>query len=136
MADFPEFLRNPANAVLSDEQAGGIKGYVYEGADGSQVVFWQSADGGASPPHTHDFDEYCIVVQGTFRGKIGGRAVEFGPGQECFIPAGVEHEGMYSPDYRAIDGFGGRRVRRNNPLVRPADHCGGSHEKDNRVYPG
>jgi quercetin dioxygenase-like cupin family protein len=114
MTEFPRFLRNSANAVLSDEAAGGMEGYVYDGADGSQVVLWHSAEGGASPPHKHDYDEYCIVVRGTFKGKIGGRAVEFGPGQECFIPAGVEHEGVYSSNYRAIDGFGGRRVRRKN----------------------
>jgi mannose-6-phosphate isomerase-like protein (cupin superfamily) len=111
MTEFPQFLCNPANAAAGDEHAQGIRGYLFEGADGSQVVFWQSTDGGVSPPHTHDFDEYCIVVEGTFRGKIGGRTVEFGPGQECFIPAGVEHEGVYSSHYRAIDGFGGRRMK-------------------------
>lgn len=112
MNEFPEFMRRPANAVKSSNQSGGMEGYVFEGADGSQMVIWQTRDGGRSDLHTHDFDEYCVVVQGAFVGTVGGRAITLGPGDECVIPAGVPHGGEYSANYRAIDVFGGRRVER------------------------
>jgi quercetin dioxygenase-like cupin family protein len=112
MHEFPEFMRNAANAVKRTSRAGGMEGYVWDGADGSQVVLWHCRDGGRSEMHAHDFDEYALVVQGTFTGTAGGKPVTVGPGDECFIPAGVPHDGEYSADYRAIDAFGARRVER------------------------
>jgi len=114
MTEFPAFLRHPANAVAVDPNhaSAGLEGFVFDGANGSQIVLWQCPKGGTSPEHVHDFDEYAIVAQGTFRGSAGGAKVSLGPGEECYIPAGVPHEGSYSVGYRAIDGFGGQRVKR------------------------
>jgi hypothetical protein len=42
---------------------------------------------------------------------IGDRRVTMKPGDECYIPAGTPHSGEYTPGYRAIDAFGGQRVR-------------------------
>ena len=115
MHRFPAFMCRPENAVQTSREAGSLEGYVFEGADGSQIVLWQTLEGGTSPLHTHDFDEYSIVVEGTFTGTIGDRQVTLGPGDECYIPAGVPHSGSYSAPYRAIDAFGGRRVKRVQP---------------------
>lgn len=112
MTSFPAFMRRRCNAVKAGRQAGGMRGFVFDGADGSQMVVWQGKGGGTSAMHSHDFDEYAIVVQGTFTGTVGGRKVKLVAGDECFIPAGVPHDGVYSKNYRAIDAFGGRRVKR------------------------
>ena len=112
MNPFPQFMRNPENAVEASHQAGGMEGYVYDGIDGSQLVVWHCPDGGESPMHTHDYDEYAIVIQGTFTGTVDGKPIAMGPGDECFIAAGTPHDGTYSHNYRAIDAFGGRRVKR------------------------
>ncbi len=109
---FPEFVRNPSNSV--DDAPPGMSGFIYDGVQGEQVVFWENREGGSSPPHSHDFWEYAVVVQGTFDGRIGDQEVHLGPGDECAIPPGVVHEGRYSPNYRAIDVFGGKRVCRVN----------------------
>ena len=61
---------------------------------------------------SQDYDEYAVVLQGTFTGTVGGKPIVLGPGDECFIPAGVPHGGSYSANYRAIDAFGGQRVKR------------------------
>jgi len=114
MNEFPEFMKKSCNKVKLNAQSGEMEGYVYEGADGSQMVIWHSREAGRSETHTHDFDEYCVVIQGAFTGRIGQEAVTLGPGEECFIPAGVPHDGVYSADYRAIDAFGGRRVERES----------------------
>jgi hypothetical protein len=38
MNDFPEFMKNPANRIASGSQATpGVEGYVFDGADGSQM---------------------------------------------------------------------------------------------------
>lgn len=112
MKSFPAFMRRRCNAVKGSRQAGGLKGYVFEGVDGSQMVLWQGVRGGTSTPHTHDYDEYAIVIQGEFTGTVGGRKIHLKAGEECFIPAGTPHEGVYSANYRAIDAFGARRVER------------------------
>lgn len=115
MKEFPLFMQKRCNAVKTSRQAGGLKGFVFEGVDGTQLVIWQSKRGGVSVMHTHDYDEYAIVVQGTFTGTVGGKKVKMTAGDECFIPAGVPHDGVYSSNYRAIDAFGARRVSRAYP---------------------
>ncbi|MHB8172158.1 MAG: cupin domain-containing protein [Thermincolia bacterium] len=44
---------------------------------------------------SHDYDEYFLVAQGTFKGNIGGREVELKSGDEMFIPRGVP--GLLTP---------------------------------------
>jgi hypothetical protein len=42
MGDFPESMKNPANRIAHDSQyTEGIEGYVFDGAEGSQVAFWK-----------------------------------------------------------------------------------------------
>lgn len=114
MNQFPDFMKQTCNMVKASDNARGLVGYLFEGVDGTQVVLWESTQGGTSEMHTHDYDEYAIVVQGSFTGTIGGNKVTMGPGDECYIPAGVPHDGEYSPNYRAIDAFGGKRLERAN----------------------
>lgn len=41
MNEFPQFMRNPLNKISSNSQfTPGIEGYVFDGADGSQMAFW------------------------------------------------------------------------------------------------
>ena len=115
MGTFPAFLKSAPNAVLIEDPETGMEGYVFEGADGSQIVFWTCEKGGVSRTHVHDYDEYACVVEGSFVGMIGTEEVRMGPGDECVIPAGVPHSGSYSDGYRAIDAFGSKRVRRAAP---------------------
>ena len=47
MNDFPEFMRNPVNKIDARTQyTKGIEGYVFDGADGSQMAFWTNMEGG------------------------------------------------------------------------------------------
>ena len=112
LENFPAFLRAEVNEALSDDKSGDMKGYVYDGSDGSQIVLWDCPNGGVSARHVHDFDEYAIIVSGSYTGFAGDEKVILNPGDECFIPAGVWHEGTYSKNYRAIDGFANKRVKK------------------------
>jgi len=47
MKDFPDFMKNPLNKIATESQyTPGIEGYVYDGADGSQMAFWTNPLGG------------------------------------------------------------------------------------------
>lgn len=109
---FPKFLQHPLNAAEVGGPSPGLSGYVFDGKDGSQLVMWTSTKGGISHPHSHDYDEYAIIIAGETTCLVDGKEVTFRPGDECYIPAGVVHSGTFSKGYRAIDGFGGKRVKR------------------------
>jgi hypothetical protein len=41
MDDFPSFMKHPANRIARSNQAtAGVEGYVFDGANGSQMAFW------------------------------------------------------------------------------------------------
>jgi quercetin dioxygenase-like cupin family protein len=109
---FPSFMCKEENEILCDGKSGDMKGYVFNGREGSQMVIWHCPEGGASNRHVHDYDEYCVVVSGTYTGvSEDGTETVYGPGDECFIPAGEYHQGYYSKNYRAIDAFEKERVK-------------------------
>jgi hypothetical protein len=40
MKEFPEFMKRPANRIATSSQATpGVEGYVFDGAEGSQMAF-------------------------------------------------------------------------------------------------
>lgn len=113
LQNYPEFLRTEINRVKKDDVNDALEGYVFDGADGCQLVLWTNKKkGGRCEPHSHDHDEYCIVISGKYIGVVDGVPVEVGAGEELYIPAGKVHYGSYTDDYRAIDGFGWKRVKR------------------------
>ena len=67
MDSFPDFMKNPANRIDSGSQyTKDIEGYVFDGADGSQMAFWTAYADRSSAGHSHDYDEYFVVVQGEY----------------------------------------------------------------------
>ena len=113
MDDFPEFMKNPANKIASFHQATpGVEGYVFDGADGSQMAFWTCRETAASAAHTHDYDEYMMVVQGCYTLIIGEKRIPVKAGEEYIIPRGVPHGGEVLAGTRTIHAFGGHRADR------------------------
>jgi len=113
MDDFPQFMKHPANRIPETNQATpGVEGYVFDGADGSQMAFWTCRDTAVSAAHVHEYDEYMIVVQGCYTLIIEGERIPLTPGQEYFIPRGVLHSGEVMAETRTIHAFGGHRADR------------------------
>ena len=113
MNEFPEFMKHPANEIARSSQATpGVEGFVFDGADGSQMAFWSCRQSAVSVPHTHDYDEYMAVVEGCYTLIIGGERIPVRAGEECFIPRGVEHGGKVLAGTRTIHAFGGHRADR------------------------
>ena len=113
MNDFPDFMKSPANRIAKPNQATpGVEGYVFDGVDGSQVAFWTCYETALSAAHTHDYDEYMIVVQGCYTLVIHGERIPVKAGEEYLIPRGVSHGGEVPAGTRTIHAFGGHRADR------------------------
>jgi mannose-6-phosphate isomerase-like protein (cupin superfamily) len=113
MKEFPEFMKQPINRIAASSQATpGVEGYVFDGADDSQMAFWTCSETTPSAPHVHEFDEYMIVVEGCYTLIIGDEKTPVRAGEECFIPRGVLHGGEVEAGTRTINAFGGRRAHR------------------------
>jgi len=113
MDDFPQFMKHAVNRIANSNQATpGAEGYVFEGADGSQMTFWTCRETAASAAHSHDYDEYMIVVQGQYTLLIDGKEIPLRAGEEYFIPRGLLHGGGVLAGTRTIHAFGGHRAER------------------------
>ena len=107
-------MRDERNAVHPEDQTPGAEGYIFDGIDGSQMIIWTSGSGESirTKRHTHDYDEWFLIINGTFHGAVGGKMVEMGPGEEIHIAAGTPHNGEYSAGFRSIHAFSKKRARR------------------------
>jgi len=113
MNEFPIFMKHPANRIArSDQATPGVEGYVFGGANGSQMAFWTCGETAASTAHAHDYDEYMTVVQGCYTLIINGERIPVKAGEEYFIPRGVPHSGEVLAGTRTIHAFGGHRADR------------------------
>ena len=113
MDDFPQFMRSATNKIATTSHATpGVEGYAFDGADGSQMTFWTCTQTAVATPHVHAFDEYMIVVQGSYTLILDDKRVTLTAGDEYFIPRGTRHAGEVVGATRTIHAFGGRRVER------------------------
>jgi quercetin dioxygenase-like cupin family protein len=113
MSDFPAFMKNPVNKISSASQyTQGIEGYVFDGADGSQMAFWTVNQEGKSAKHVHDYDEYMLVVEGQYTLIIDGKRLPVKAGEEYLIKKGIVHGGEVITGTRTIEAFGGKRAKR------------------------
>ena len=109
-------MRQPANRIaVSHQSTPGVEGYVFDGAEGSQMAFWTCHQTAASAAHAHDYDEYMVVVQGCYTLIIGTERIPLQAGAEYFIRRGVLHAGEVAAGTRTIHAFGGRRAQRAAP---------------------
>jgi mannose-6-phosphate isomerase-like protein (cupin superfamily) len=122
MKEFPEFMKQPTNRIATSSQSTpGVEGYVFDGADGSQMAFWTCREAAASAAHTHEFDEYMLVVEGCYTLIIDGEKIPIRAGEEYFIPRGLPHGGEVEAGTRTFHAFGGRRAERGNANSSAAD---------------
>ncbi|MGD8939532.1 MAG: cupin domain-containing protein [Gammaproteobacteria bacterium] len=110
MNRFPHFMTTKENAVASESQSSGVKGWVYDGVDGKQMAYWICETDGISEEHTHDFDEYFIVIEGEYILELGGASITLKKGDEYHIEAGIPHAGRFKAGTRTIHCFGGKRA--------------------------
>jgi mannose-6-phosphate isomerase-like protein (cupin superfamily) len=139
MREFPEHLRNPRNRIATGSQfpegpryvrssghsvneitlvsdsrefTEDIEGYVFDGAEGSQVAFWTSREDRTSTEHAHDFDEYVLVIEGRATLILGETQVDLRAGDEYVIPKGTTQRMAVTRGTRTMHVFGGKRAER------------------------
>mgnify|MGYP001229793479 CR=1 FL=1 len=113
MPDFPDFVKNPANRIASTSQyTQDVEGYVFDGADGSQVALWTAHVDRISQEHAHDFDEYVLVIEGRCVVILGERRIELRAGQETVIPKGTRQRMEVCAGTRTMHVFAGRRAHK------------------------
>ena len=123
MKDFTEFMNNPTNRIASQTQfTSGIEGYVYDGIDGSQMAFWTNPNGGKSVEHTHECDEYIVVVQGKYSIIIERKRIPIKVGEEYLIMKGILHGGESEPGTSTNHAFGGKRAERESEIKTVLGH--------------
>ena len=117
VANFPEFVRARANRIAQASQfTADIEGYVFDGADGSQVAFWTAGADRTSSEHVHEFDEYVLVVEGRATLIVDGEERVLGVGDEAVIPRGTTQRMAVVAGTRTIHVFGGRRAGRDGDV--------------------
>lgn len=73
------------------------------GTERALLVMNELAPGMEVRPHSHDFDQLALVVEGRVRFTVDGEPFEVGPGEVLLIPAGAEHAGEPLDDRRALN---------------------------------
>jgi quercetin dioxygenase-like cupin family protein len=113
MDDFPVFMKHPADRIATTAQATpGVEGYVFDGADGAQMAFWTCHQTASSAAHTHDYDEYMLVVKGSYTLIVEDLRIRLQAGDEYVIPRGMRHSGEVLAGTRTIHAFGSHRADR------------------------
>jgi mannose-6-phosphate isomerase-like protein (cupin superfamily) len=83
MSNFPAFMKNPANRIVTSNQATpGVEGFIFDGVDGSQMAFWTCTLSAPSAAHVHEYDEYMVVVDGCYTLIIDGQKIPLYRGDE------------------------------------------------------
>jgi quercetin dioxygenase-like cupin family protein len=113
MADFPSFVKSAKNRIAASSQyTDDIEGYVFDGADGSQVALWTCRADRTSSEHVHDFDEYVLVIEGRCTAFLEGKRIELAAGDELLVPKGTRQSMAVVAGTRTMHVFGGKRAER------------------------
>jgi quercetin dioxygenase-like cupin family protein len=119
MPAFPAFLKSPANRIAASSQfTDDVEGYVFDGADGSQVALWTARADRVSTEHVHAFDEYVLVIEGRCAVLLGSERIELRAGQEFVIPKGTRQRMEVAAGTRTMHVFGGKRASRESETER------------------
>ena len=111
MSMFPAFMFREENRIPASQQnTPDIEGYYYTAPDGSQMAFWIYKADRVSKEHTHDYEEWMIVVECEYLVTIDGKEHLLHAGDELFIPKGSLQGGRVKKGTRSIHAFGGQRI--------------------------
>ena len=114
MKDFPDFMKRPANRIATASQSTkAVAGHVFDGSGDNQMAFWTCHQTASSTPHTHEYDESMVVIQGCYTVIVDGRRIPLTEGEECFFPRGLLPGGEVAAATRTRQAFGGHRADRS-----------------------
>jgi mannose-6-phosphate isomerase-like protein (cupin superfamily) len=94
-----EFLFELAkvNHILGGPDYSTANGACVEG-DRMIVALMRMPAGTGAEEHSHPNEQWIYILEGTFRGKVGGKDIEAKPGSVIYVPADVPHSGKATTD--------------------------------------
>ena len=113
LGGFPAFLRTGANRVAATSlDIPGLEASVFDGVDGTQLVLCHATQDADTGEHLQDFDEYLVVLEGSYVLSLNGNEMPLKAGSEYIVPKGARTSGRYAAGTRTIHAFGGRGLKR------------------------
>jgi mannose-6-phosphate isomerase-like protein (cupin superfamily) len=83
MPAFPAFMKHAANRIATSSQhTPGVEGYFFDGVEGSQMAFWTVERDAVTVEHIYEFDEWFLVVEGSYVLTLNGEEVRVGSATE------------------------------------------------------
>jgi quercetin dioxygenase-like cupin family protein len=80
------------------------------------MALWTAHADRVSREHSHDFDEYVLVIQGRCAVIVGHTRTELRAGDEFVIPKGTRQSMEVAAGTRTMHVFGGKRAQRASPV--------------------
>jgi quercetin dioxygenase-like cupin family protein len=72
-------------------------------ADGADVLFASYPVGTSIAPHTHDTDNYGVIIRGELILHVDGEITRYGVGDWYHVPAGKEHAADFEQETDEIE---------------------------------
>lgn len=72
-------------------------------AEDADVLFASYPSGTSIPAHTHETDNYGVIVRGELVLTMNGQRKRYGVGDWYYVPAGVEHAADFEQDSDEIE---------------------------------
>jgi mannose-6-phosphate isomerase-like protein (cupin superfamily) len=91
------FELTKVNHILGGPDYSTANGACVEG-DRMIAALMRMPAGTGAEPHSHPNEQWIYILEGTFKGTVGGKEFEAKPGSLLYIPADVVHSGKATPD--------------------------------------
>src|SRR5215469_17900340 len=85
------------NHILGGPAYSTANGACIEG-DRMIVALMRMPAGTGAEAHSHPNEQWIYILEGTFRGQVGGKDFEAKPGSLLYIPADTVHSGKATPE--------------------------------------
>ena len=112
--EYPEVITRLPEADISIK---GIKAHVLQG-EKHQLVFFEFEPFTPVPEHSHDYDQWGMMIEGKMELTIDGETRTCKAGDEYVIPAHAKHGARFLTKSRAMDFFSEKNRYKTKPATR------------------
>lgn len=82
----------------------GVKAWILQG-ENHQLVFFEFKPDTQVPEHSHDYDQWGMLIEGKMNLVVNGKTRTCEKGEEYIIPAGAKHCATFQTKTRVMDFF-------------------------------
>jgi quercetin dioxygenase-like cupin family protein len=98
---YPEVIKN---LPLADVPINGVRAWFIQG-ERHQLVFFEMETYAVIPEHSHNYDQWGMVIDGRMELTVEGKSRIFEKGGDYVIPAGAQHSAKFLTKVRVMDFF-------------------------------